>query len=325
MRQTFLLAACGTAIACGAATVHAASAEDARSFPNKPLRILVGPGPDIVGRLIGQKFTEAWGQQVVVETRPGGGGAIAVELVAKATPDGYTLLLASAAYTINAVLQPAVFGGMTKDFAPVAFCASAPFVLLVHPSVAAKSVQELVALAKAKPGGLYYASSGNGTPPHIAGEMFKSMAGVNIVHVPYKNAAPALIDVVGGQVQMMFAITSIGLPQVQTGKVRGLAVSSAKRTPLAPNLPTIAESGYAGYEVIGWNGLLAPAGTPRAVIAKLNAEAMRALAQPELVQRLQNAFYDAAAPNSPEQFAAYMKQEIAAFTKVVKETGAKID
>ena len=296
----------------------------AQVFPNKPLRVIVGPGPDIVGRLIGQKFTEAWGQQVVVETRPGGGGAIAGELVAKATADGYTLLLASAAYTINAVLQPGSFD-LVKDFSPVVFCASAPFVLLVHPSVPAKTVQELVALAKAKPGGLYYASSGNGTPPHIAGEMFKSMAGVNIVHVPYKNAAPALIDVVGGQVQMMFAITSIGLPQVQSGKVRGLAVSSAKHTPLAPTLPTIAESGYPGYEVIGWNGLLAPAGTSRAIIAKMNAEAMRALQQPELVQRLQNAFYDASAVNTPEQFGAYIRQEIAKFAKVVKDTGAKVD
>jgi tripartite-type tricarboxylate transporter receptor subunit TctC len=261
---------------------------------------------------------------VIVETRPGGGGAIAAEMVAKATADGYTMLLASAAYTINAVLQPGSFDLM-KDFSPVVFCASAPFVLLVHPSVPAKTVQELVALAKSKPGQLSYASSGNGTPPHLAGELFKSMAGVNILHVPYKNAAPALIDVVGGQVQMMFAITSIGLPQVQNGKVRGLGVSSAQRTPLAPTLPTIAESGLPGYEVIGWNGLLAPAGTPRAVVAKLNAEVTRALKQSDLMQRLSNAFYDTSAPNTPEQFATYIRQEIAKWAKVVKETGAKVD
>jgi tripartite-type tricarboxylate transporter receptor subunit TctC len=294
------------------------------SFPNKPLRVIVGPGPDIVGRLVGQKLTEAWGQQVIVETRPGGGGAIAVEMVAKATPDGYTMLLASAAYTINAVMQPGSFD-LVRDFSPVVFCASAPFVLLVHPSVAARSVQELVALAKSKPGQLLYSSSGNGTPPHLAGELFKSMAGVNIIHVPYKNAAPALIDVVGGQVQMMFAITSIGLPQVQNGKVRGLGVSSAQRTPLAPTLPTIAESGLPGYEVIGWNGLIAPAGTPRAVVAKINAEVSRALKQPELVQRLSGAFYDTAASNTPEQFATYIRQEIAKWAKLVKETGAKVD
>jgi tripartite-type tricarboxylate transporter receptor subunit TctC len=245
-------------------------------------------------------------------------------MVAKATPDGYTMLLASAAYTINAVMQPGSFD-LVKDFSPVVFCASAPFVLLVHSSVAARTVQELVALAKSKPGQLLYSSSGNGTPPHLAGELFKSMAGVNIVHVPYKNAAPALIDVVGGQVQMMFAITSIGLPQVQNGKVRGLGVSSAQRTPLAPAMPTIAESGLPGYEVIGWNGLLAPAGTPRAVIAKLNAEASRALKQPDLVQRLSGAFYDVAAANTPEQFSVYIRQEIAKWAKLVKETGAKVD
>jgi tripartite-type tricarboxylate transporter receptor subunit TctC len=302
----------------------AQAADVTQSFPNKPLRVIVGPGPDIVGRLVGQKFTEAWGQQVIVETRPGGGGAIAGEMVSKATPDGYTMLLASAAYTINAVMQPGSFD-LIKDFSPVVFCASAPFVLLVHPSVPAKTVQELVALAKAKPGVLLYSSSGNGTPPHLAGELFKSMAGVNIVHIPYKNAAPALIDVVGGQVQMMFAITSIGLPQVQNGKVRGLGVSSAQRTPLAPTMPTIAESGLPGYEVIGWNGLLAPAGTPRAVVAKLNAEATRALKQADLVQRLSGAFYDVSASNTPEQFATYLRQEIAKWAKLVKETGAKVD
>jgi tripartite-type tricarboxylate transporter receptor subunit TctC len=305
-------------------TAFAQAGDATGSFPNKPLRVIVGPGPDIVGRLVGQKLTEAWGQQVIVETRPGGGGAIAVEMVAKATADGYTMLLASAAYTINSVLQPGSFD-LVKDFSPVVFCASAPFVLLLHPSVPAKTVQELVALAKSKPGQLSYASSGNGTPPHLAGELFKSMAGVNILHVPYKNAAPALIDVVGGQVQMMFAITSIGLPQVQNGKVRGLGVSSAQRTALAPTLPTIAESGLPGYEVIGWNGLLAPVGTPRAVVAKINAEVSRALKQPELVQRLSGAFYDTAASNTPEQFATYIRQEIAKWAKLVKETGAKVD
>ena len=323
MRMKFVLGVLSAAL-CSAAAANAAAADEAQAFPNKPLRIIVGPGPDIVGRLVGQKLTETWGQQVIVETRPGGGGAIAGEMVSKATADGYTMLLASAAYTINAVMQPGSFD-LVKDFSPVVFCASAPFVLLVHPTVPAKTVQELVALAKAKPGQLIYASSGNGTPPHLAGELFKSMAGVNILHVPYKNAAPALIDVVGGQVQMMFAITSIGLPQVQNGKVRGLGVSSAQRTPLAPTLPTIAESGYPGYEVTGWNGLLAPAGTPRAVVAKLNAEVTRAMKQPDLVQRLSGAFYDVAAPNTPEQYATYIRQEIAKWAKLVKDTGAKVD
>ena len=239
------LGSAAVAMSVMATAAGAAGVDDARGFPSKPMRIIVGPGPDIVGRLVGQKLTEAWGQQVIVETRPGGGGNIAGEMVAKATPDGYTLLLASAAYTINAALQPGSFD-LVKDCAPVVFCATAPFVLAVHPSVAARTVQELVALAKAKPGVLIYASSGNGTPPHLAGELFKSIAGVNILHVPYKNAAPALIDTVAGQVQMMFVITSVGLPQVQNGKLRGLGVSSAQRTPLAPTLPTIAEAGLPG-------------------------------------------------------------------------------
>lgn len=303
------------------AFVLPASAQD---YPTKPIRIIVGPGPDIVARIFGQKFTEAWGQQMIIETRPGGGGTIAAELVAKAAPDGYLLLLASAAYTINAVMQPGSFD-LIKDFSPVAFCASAPFVLLVHPSLPVRSVQELVALAKSRPGQIYYASSGNGTPPHLAGELFKAMARINIVHVPYKNAAPALIDVVGGQVQMMFAITSIALGQVHAGKVRGLGVSSAQRTPLAPDLPTLAESGLPGYAVTGWNGLLAPAGTPRAVVAKLNAEVSRALKQPDLIQRLSGSSYDPAAVNTPEQFAEYLRLEIAKWAKIVKESGAKVD
>ena len=296
----------------------------AQDYPAKPIRVIVGPGPDIVARLFGQKFTDAWGQQVVVETRPGGGGTIAAELVAKAPPDGYTLLLASAAYTINAVLQPGSTD-LVRDFSAVALCASAPFILVVHPSMPAHTVKELIALAKAKPGQIYYASSGNGTPPHLAGELFKSMAHVNLVHVPYKNAAPALIDVVGGQVQMMFAITSIALGQVQAGKVRGLAVSSARRSSLAPQLPTLAESGLPGFEVIGWNGLLAPAGTAKPVVAKLNAEVARALRQADVVQRLAGAGYDAAAGNTPEQFSDYIRAEIAKWAKLVKETGARVD
>jgi tripartite-type tricarboxylate transporter receptor subunit TctC len=316
------LRCCAAVAMLGAAALAQAAATP--DFPVRPIRIVVGPGPDIVGRIIGQKFTEAWGQQTVVDTRPGGGGVIAAEIVAKSNPDGYTLLLSSASYSINAVLQPGSVD-ILRDFASVAFCASAPFLLVVHPSVPARSAQELVALAKAKPAQINYASSGNGTPPHLAGEMFKSMAGINIVHVPYKNAAPALVDVVGGQVQMMFAIASISLGQYQTGKVRALAVTSAQRTPLAPDLPTIAESGYPGYEVIGWNGLVAPAGTPKTIVSKINAEAMRALKQREVIQRLFGAGYDAARENTPEQFAEQTRREVAMWRRVVKESGAKVD
>ena len=297
----------------------------AQEFPSKPIRIIVGPGPDIVARLFGQKFTEAWGHQTIVEQRPGGGGVIATEMVAKAPPDGYTLLLSSAAYAINAALQPGQYD-LIRDFESIALCATSPFIMSVHPSVPAQSVKELIALAKSKPGQLVYSSSGNGTPPHLAGEMFKSMAKVDILHVPYKFATPALVDVVSGQVQMMWPIMSIALPQVQAGKLRGLGVSTRERTRLAPRLPTIAESGLPGYEIIGWNGLIAPVKTPAVVVNKINAEVNRNLKSADIVQRLGQSSYDPAGErNSPEQFTEFVRAEIAKFSKLVKETGAKAD
>ncbi len=216
----------------------------AQDFPARPIRVIVGPGPDIVARIMGQKFTEAWGQQVVIDPRPAAGGAIAAEAVAKAAPDGYTLLLSSASYPINAALQIGTTD-VIKDFSAVALAASAPFILMVHPSMPVKSMAELIALAKARPGQINYASSGNGTPPHLAAEMFKSAAGINIVHVPYKGAGQAMMDLVGGQVQMAFAIVSAALPQVQAGKVRALGVTSPQPSPLAPDLPTLSRTGPA--------------------------------------------------------------------------------
>jgi tripartite-type tricarboxylate transporter receptor subunit TctC len=309
----------------GMANAQAQAQAQVAEFPAKPMRIIVGPGPDIIARMFGQKFTEAWGHQTIVEQRPGGGGTIATEMVAKAPPDGYTLLLSSAAYTINAVLQPGPYD-LLRDFASIALCATSPFILSVHPSVPAKSVKELIALAKAKPGQLVYSSSGNGTPPHLAGEMFKSMAKVDILHVPYKYATPALIDVVSGQVQIMFPIMSISLPQVRAGKLRGLGVSTRERTRLIAEMPTIAESGLPGYEIIGWNGLIAPAKTPAVVVNKINAEINRHLKSPELVGRLAQSSYDPAGDkNSPEQFTEFVRAEIAKFARLVKETGTKVD
>ena len=296
----------------------------AQEFPTKPIRVIVGPGPDIVARIMGQKFTEAWGQQVVIDPRPAAGGAIAAEAVAKAAPDGYTLLLSSASYPINAALQIGTTD-VIKDFSAVALAASAPFILMVHPSLPVKSMAELIALAKKRPVQINFASSGNGTPPHLAGEMFRAAAGINIVHVPYKGAGQAMIDLVGGQVQMAFAIVSAALPQVQAGKVRALGITSLQTSPLAPDLPTLNELGLAGFDVRGWNGFVAPAGTPRAIVAKINAEAMRALKQPDIVQRLKSAGYEAAAENSPEQFADFIKAELAKWTRVVKDSGAKVD
>ena len=301
-----------------------ALAASAQTYPNKPMRIIVGPGPDIVARIFGQKFTDAWGQQVVIDTRPGAGGTIAADLVAKSPPDGYTMLLASAAYTINAVLQPSSFD-LIKDFSPIAFCASSPFILVTNLSLPVRSVADLIALAKSKPGQINYGSSGNGTPPHLAGELFKSMAHINLIHVPYKSAAPAMVDVIAGQVQMAFMIVSVSLPHVQSGKVRGLAVSSLQRSRLVPDLPTLADSGLPGFEVIGWNGLLAPAGTPPAVVTKLNSEIMRDLKQPEVQQRLLGAGYEPSPEHTPQKFGQYMKDEIAKWQKIVKESGMKVD
>jgi tripartite-type tricarboxylate transporter receptor subunit TctC len=296
----------------------------AQNYPTRPIRIVVGPGPDIVARILGQKFTETWGEQTVIDTRPGAGGTIAANMVAKATPDGYTMLLASASYTINAVLQPGSYD-LVKEFAPVAFCASAPFILVVHPSVPARTVAELIALAKSRPRQINYASSGNGTPPHLAGELLKSMAKIDVVHVPYKSAAHAMVDVAAGRVQTAFMIASVALPYIQSGKVRGIAVSSLHRSRLVPELPTLAESGLPGFEVIGWNGLLAPAGTPPAVVAKLNVEIIRRLKEPEVSQRLFGAGYEPSRENTPEQFGDYIRGEIAKWTKIVKESGMKVD
>lgn len=302
----------------------ACASTHAQDFPAKPIRVIVGPGPDLVARIIGQKFTEAWGQQIVIDPRPAAGGVVAAEAVAKSPPDGYTLLLSSASYPINAALNQGTTD-VIKDFSAVALAASAPFILMVHPSLPVKNMDELVALAKKRPGQINFASSGNGTPPHLAGEMFKMATGINIVHVPYKGAGQAMIDLVGGQVQMAFAIVSAALPQVQAGKVRALGITSLNTSPLAPDLPTLESQGLRGFDVRGWNGFVAPAGTPRAVVARINAEAMRALKQPEIIQRLKTAGYEAAAENTPEQFADFIKAELAKWTKVVKESGARVD
>lgn len=313
-----------TAVAFAVLSLPLAPAALAQDYPTKPIRIIVGPGPDILSRLFGQRFTDAWGQQTVIDQRPGAGGVISAEMTAKATPDGYTLLMMTSAYTINVVLQPSSYD-LVKDFAPIALCATSPYILVVNLSVPARSLHELIALAKSKPGQINYASSGNGTGPHLAAEMLKAAAGVNIVHVPYKAAGPAMVDVIAGQVQMNFQIAPGALSQLQAGKVRALAVTSAQRSRLAPDLPTVAESGYPGYEAIGWNGLVAPANTPRAIVAKLNGEVLRTLKQPAILQRIADVGWEPASENSPEWFADYIKREIEKWAKVIKETGAKAD
>ena len=301
-------------------TVVTAAAAHAQDFPTRHIRVIVGPGPDIVPRLLGPKMTDMLGQQIVVEPRPGAGGVIAAQTVAAAPADGYTLLQATASYTINTALQTSPLD-LGRDFEPVVLATTSPFVLVVHPSVPAKTVGELIAYAKA--GKLNYASSGVGTPPHLAAELFKSMAGVDIVHVPFREANSALNAVVSGATQMMFSISSTAQSQISGGTVRGLAVTTQEASPLVPGLPPIAQAGLAGYEVVGWNGYVAPKGTPAPVIAKLSAAIAAGLADAELRQKLVTAGYQPVAKNSPEEFGAFIAADTAKWRDLVAKTNMK--
>jgi tripartite-type tricarboxylate transporter receptor subunit TctC len=277
----------------------------AQDYPSRPIRVIVGPGPDLVARLFGPKITEHLGQPVVIEPRPGAGGIIAAQTIASSPPDGYNLLLVTASYTINTALRTSPYN-MRKDFAPVGRASTSPFILVVHPSVQAKTLPELIALAKAQPGQLNYASSGIGTPPHLAGELFKSMAGVDVVHVPFREANSALNAVVGGAVQMMFSISSTTQPQVEP-------------TPLVPGLPSIARSGLPGFEVTGWNGFVAPLGTPAAIIARLNSAIQRGLDDADLRKRLEAAGYDPAGHNTPDEFGAFIRADTERWVGLVEK------
>ena len=306
---------------------HAAAAADA--YPAKPVRFVVafppGGGTDIIARSIAQKLAERIAQQVVVDNRPGAGGNIGTDMVAKSAPDGYTLLMGSAGpLAINASL----FGKMPfdpiKDLAPVTLAASTPNVLVVHPALRAATLKELIALAKARPGEINFASSGHGTPAHLAGELFNLMAGVKMVHVPYKGAAPALADLLGGQVQIMFSTMPPALPHVRDGKLRALAVTSAKRSPAAPELPTVDETALPGFEANTWHGVVVPAGTPGAIVARLNREIAAILNLPDVVERFSSQGAEALG-STPEEFAAYIKSETLKWAKVVRDSGAKAE
>ncbi|HLQ24734.1 MAG TPA: tripartite tricarboxylate transporter substrate binding protein [Acidiferrobacterales bacterium] len=307
----------------------AALGAQAENYPSKPIKMIVpfsvGGTTDILARIIGQELTKAWGQQVIIDNRPGAGGNIGADLVAKSAPDGYTLVMGTVGtHAINASLYKKMPYDTVKDFAPITLVAAVPNVLVVHPAVPAKSVKELIEYAKANPGKLSFASSGNGTSVHLSGELFKAMAGVSMTHIPYKGSAPAIIDLMGGQVQLMFDNMPTALPHVKAGRLRALAVTSAKRSPAMPDLPTIAEAGVAGYEAESWFGVLAPAGTPSAIVTKLNGEIVRILGLPEIKERLLS---QGAEPvgNSPEQFAAHITAEMAKWGNVVKASGAQVD
>ena len=297
------------------------------AYPARSIRIVVasapGSGPDIVTRLIGRKLAETWQQQIIADNRTGAGGNVGAEIVAHAVPDGYTLLMATASQPIGAALYAKLNYDLTRDFVPVSLVASTPFVLVVNPAVPANSVAELIALAKAKPGFLRYGSGGSGTPPHLCAEILKSSAGLDIVHVPYKGVTPALTDLLGGQVQLVFSVVPSALPLIQTNKLRALGVTSAKRTSLAPELPTIAES-LPGFEVIGWYGLLAPTGTPADVVARLNAAVIAALKNPELRERFVALGADPLG-TTPQVFAQFIRTELSKWGKAVKDSGARVE
>jgi tripartite-type tricarboxylate transporter receptor subunit TctC len=304
-------------LSCGNAALAQVS-----GYPSKPIRLVVpftpGGSSDILARAVGQKLTEAWGQPVVIDNVPGAGGSVGADKVARAAPDGYTLLMAHiGTLAVNPLIYPKLSYDPVKSFAPVAWVARVPNVLVLHPSVAARSVPELVALAKARPGQLNYASGGNGSAAHIATEYFKLQSQTFMVHVPYRGTAPAVSDLVAGQTQLMLTGAPAVMPFVKSGQLRALAVSSSKRLAALPELPTVAESGYPGFEADQWYGVVAPAGTPAAIVHKLNAQINLALGSPELKLRLQS---EGALPNptTPEAFGAHIVNELQRWKPVVQ-------
>jgi tripartite-type tricarboxylate transporter receptor subunit TctC len=299
----------------------------AQTYPAKPVRIIVGFSPggstDVTARLVAQKLTEAWRQQVIVENRPGAGGNIGAEAVAKAPPDGLTLLLATTGVmAINHRLYRTLPYDAVRDFAPVTQIGSLPLILTVHPSLPTRSVKELIALAKAKPGQLSYASSGVGGATHMTAEVFRMMAGVDILHIPYKGSGQALVDLISGQVPMAFDQITSSLPHVESGKLRALAVTSAKRFPSVPSLPSMSEAGVAGYEAVSWNGLAAPAATPKDIVGRIQSEVARIVQLPDIKERF---FKDGIEPvaSTPEQFAAHIRAERAKWEKVIEAAAIK--
>jgi tripartite-type tricarboxylate transporter receptor subunit TctC len=321
----------GSRAALALAAVLAATAPRAAAdaYPSRPIRFVVafppGGGTDIIARTVAQKLSERIAQQVVVDNRPGAGGNIGTDIVAKSAPDGYTLLMGSAGpLAINASLFKTLPFDPIRDLAPVTLAASTPNVLVVHPSLEVSTVKELIGLAKAKPGQINFASSGFGTPAQLAGELFNSMAHVKLVHVPYKGASPALADLLGGQVQVMFSTMPPALPHVKDGKLRALAVTSLKRSPAAPDLPTLDESALPGFEASTWHGVVLPTGAASEIIARLNREIVAILHLPEVVERLSSQGAEALG-STPEEFAAYIKSEALKWARVVRESGAKAE
>ncbi len=311
-----------------AAACDLPSAAHAQAYPSKPIRIVVpfppGGTSDILARALGQKLTEEWGQQIVVDNRAGAGANIGAEVAAKAPPDGYTLFVMSTAHTINPSLYAKLAYDPVRDFAPITMLVATSQVLAVHPSVPVKTVREFIAYAKKRPGELNYSSAGSGTQPHLSGELFKTMTGIHIVHIPYKGAPPAMTDLLAGQVALTFATAPSAVPYVKSGRLVALGVSTAKRIAALPDVPTIAEAGVKGYEAAGWNGLAGPAGMPAPIVEKLNGAFVKILRMPTVASYLSGQGADPD-PGTAAEFAAYIKSEIVKWAKVVKASGARVD
>jgi len=316
-------------LACLACAACLAASAGAQSYPTKPVRIIVpvgaGGATDILTRALSQRLSAVWQQQVVTDNRPGGGSNVGFDVAAKAPADGYTLLMAQPAFTVNVSLYKKLPYDPLRDFTPIVLTASGANVLVVHPSVPARTVKEFIALAKSRPGQMSYASSGNGTTPHLSGELLKTMTGIQMTHIPYKGAGASIGDLMGGHVDLAFLSLASVAPLVKAGKLRAIAISSAKRSALMPELPTFVESGLPGFEVTGWFALVAPTGTPREIVERVNGTVIKALAHPEVLQTLTAYGLEPVPPNTPEQLGQFLKSEIEKWAKVVKASGAKAE
>ena len=318
--------ACATV--CALFACSSALAQASGGYPNKPIKLVVpyppGGPTDIVARVVAQKLSEQLGQSIIIDNRPGAGANLGAEAVARSPADGYTLMVATTAHAINPALFSKLNYSITKDFAPISQLTAGPLVIVATPNLAANNVKELIALAKSKNGEINFASSGNGQSTHLSAELFNAMAGTKMNHIPYKGSAPALTDVMSGQADLMFDTMLSAMPFVKGGKLKAIAVTSAQRSPVAPDIPTIAESGLPGYEAIAWNGLLAPAGTPKEVVDQINAALKKVLEAPDVKQRFDAQGF-AAQWGTPADFGKFVQSEVDKWAKVVKTSGAKVD